>query len=45
MRRDDRDFAPEASGSSRALGGTMLLMLAMTVGGLILLATGWSPAL
>ncbi|MGN7999758.1 hypothetical protein [Sphingomonas sp. 22176] len=45
MRRDDSDFAAEASSSSRALGGTMLLMLTMTVGGLILLATGCSPAL
>lgn len=44
MRRDDRHFAPESCDSSRALGGAMLTMLALTVGGLILLAIGWSPA-
>ncbi|GAA0745055.1 MULTISPECIES: hypothetical protein [Sphingomonas] len=44
MRRDDRRFAPEASGSSRALGFAMLAMLALSVGGMILLAIAWSPA-
>lgn len=44
MRRD-HDLAPEACGGSRALGWTMLWMLALTVCGAIALAIAWSPAL